>query len=125
MTATSEIMIRLLEEADAPRAIRLARLDSAPSPVGALLGAEIEGELIAVRSLSTGESVADPFRRTAEAVQLLELRATQLDGNGSRGRRLFLRGRRRSERDRGRAALAGSPPGAGGRLLNLGGVASR
>jgi hypothetical protein len=58
--------------------------------------------------------LADPFSRTGELRTLLELRRAQLRRR-SRPRRLpalRLRGRPR-------AALAASPPGAGGRLLQL------
>src|SRR5215211_6476806 len=92
------VRIRRLGGGDLPAVERLAQLDSRRPPQGALLGAEIEGRLLAATSLATGETVADPFSRSAELRALLELRASQL--------------RRRARRPKGRLALAGSPPGA-------------
>jgi hypothetical protein len=56
----------------------LAALDSRPLPAYPLLVAELAGAVIAALSLSEGRVVADPFRPTACAVALLELRAAQL-----------------------------------------------
>lgn len=107
------ITIRRLGEADAPSAARLADLDSARLPEGELLGIEVEGKLLAAVSLGGGESIADPFSRTAEVRALLELRAAQLRRRQSR------RARFRTDPRHARASLAGSPPGAGGRLRAL------
>lgn len=57
---------------------RLAALDSAEVPSGALLVAEVRGELWAAVAVASGVAVADPFRPTAELVRLLRLRAEQL-----------------------------------------------
>jgi hypothetical protein len=110
------ITIRTLGDEDGGRAAWLAQLDSARVPEGALLGVEVEGRLLAAISLATGEVIADPFSRTAELRALLELRAAQV-----RRRQQPARGRRRLtlRAQPSRAALAGSPPGAGGRLLTL------
>ena len=108
------IAVRALGDTDAPRIQRLAELDSAPAPAGELLGAEVEGTLVAVLSLSDGRVVSDPFRASAPAVELLRLRATQLEAP-RRGLDRLLRHRRAHSR----GSLAGSPPGAGGRLLQL------
>jgi hypothetical protein len=105
------VTLRRLEGADAEALERLADLDSATPPGGRLLGAEVEGVLLAAISLDTGELVSDPFSRTGELRAMLELRAAQL-GRRTRFQRLAFR-------TRPRAALAGSPPGAGGRLLTL------
>ena len=102
------IVIRRLGGEDLAAVARLAQLDSSPPPEGALLGAEIEGRLLAAISLATGESIADPFSRTGELRALLELRAAQLRRRGKGHRRL----RPHSPQPRARAALAGSPPGA-------------
>jgi hypothetical protein len=64
------------DEADAVR--RLAELDSAPTPTGEILLAVVDGEPVAALSLSDGRVVADPFRRTADVVALLEIRAAQM-----------------------------------------------
>ena len=101
------IRLRGLGAGDLPELDRLAQLDSRRRPEGALLGVEIEGRLVAAISLTTGESIADPFSRTGELRALLELRAAQLRRRENRrGRLLGL------PRPKPRAALAGSPPGA-------------
>ncbi len=98
---------------DEAAARRLAQLDSHPPLRGTLLGAEIDGRLLAAISLTTGESVADPYSRASELRALLELRAAQLrrrDGHRPRRRGFPLR-------SRARATLPGSPPGAPGWLM--------
>jgi len=112
----SGVTIRRLGEADLAAVTRLAQLDSADVPGGALLGAEVEGKLVAAVSIAGGEAVADPFSRTSELRALLELRATQLRGREltrARGRGLFARRHARPA-----VPSAPSPPGAGGRLLS-------
>jgi hypothetical protein len=78
----SAIEIRLLGVDDASQLVRLAELDTADPPHHPLVGAIVEGRLVAAHSLSTGESIADPFRRTAEIRSLLARRARQLGGGG-------------------------------------------
>ena len=107
-----EITIRMLTEDDSEEATRLAERDSASLPHGRLLGASIDGRLVAAHSLATGESIADPFVPTAELRVLLASRAFQLRGDGGGG--LLGRLRRRS-----RGALPSSPPGAGEKLLQI------
>jgi hypothetical protein len=114
---SAAVTIRPLDDTDADRRSldALAERDSGRRPNGPLLIAEVEGRALAAISLTTREVLADPFNRTDELRSLLELRAAQL-------RRLEPRRRRSGERRkpaRARAALAGSPPGAGGRLLEL------
>lgn len=111
---TGSVTIRRLVESDASALAKLSELDSEARIEAPVLGVEVEGKLLAAISLVDGRSVSDPFSRTAELRSLLELRARQVHGRGpARGRRIALR------RSRARAALAGSPPGAGGRLLAL------
>jgi hypothetical protein len=50
---------------------RLAQLDGAPRPVGAVLVAELNGEILAAMPAEGGRAFADPFRPTAELVELL------------------------------------------------------
>jgi hypothetical protein len=109
----AHIAIRMLTTEDDPALSRLAELDSGDIPGGELLGASIDGRLVAAQSLATGESVADPFLPTGQIRMLLAQRAGQLNGRG-RGRLL---GRLRRRRARG--ALPSSPPGAGGKLLRI------
>jgi hypothetical protein len=106
------VVIRRLAEDDGGAVKRLAQLDSGRAPEGPLLGAEVEGRLLAAISLTSGESVADPFARTGELRALLELRAAQLRRRLRRRRRVPRFPRRKAP-----AALAGSPPGAAGWLI--------
>jgi hypothetical protein len=107
----TEVTIRRLTEADAQAVLRLVQLDSADVPTGDLLGAEIEGTLVAFTPIEGGKTVADPFSPTSELGALLELRATQLrDGEPRRRRRfggLF-------DRDRSHPARPSAPAPPGG-----------
>ena len=76
-TTASHIAIRLATEEDDSTLLRLAALDSAPAPHGSVLVADIDGEIVAARSLAKSQSIADPFRPTADIRELLELRARQ------------------------------------------------
>jgi hypothetical protein len=69
------VTVRLGAADDAGSVERLAALDSRPSPPGPHLIAEREGRMDAALSLSTGELIADPFRRTAEICELLRCHA--------------------------------------------------
>jgi hypothetical protein len=74
----SPVVIRAARGSDAPALWRLAALDSARVPAGDVLIAETEGSLVAAHAPATGATIADPFRRTAEVVELLELRGAML-----------------------------------------------
>jgi hypothetical protein len=78
----STLTLRNLTAADSGAVERLAQLDGRAAPTGSLLGAEVEGRLLAARSVETGEVVADPFSRTEELRALLDLRTTQLRERG-------------------------------------------
>jgi hypothetical protein len=67
------VVIRAARGSDGPALERLAQLDSQRRPSGELLVGERDGELVAAYSPSTHAVVADPFRRTADVVALLEL----------------------------------------------------
>src|SRR4051812_50011041 len=54
---------------------RLAALDSAPAPAGDVLVAEVRGELWAAVEVDSGAAIADPFRPSADLVELLRLHA--------------------------------------------------
>ena len=73
-----DVSIRRLTDADTEAVDRVAGRDSASRPTGDLLGAEVDGRLIAAVSLTTGQVVADPFTRTSVARSLLLARAAQL-----------------------------------------------
>ena len=72
------VVIRAARGSDGPALRRLAGLDSAEVPAGTLLVAEADDEMVAALSMDTGEKVADPFRRTADVVDLLAYRAKRL-----------------------------------------------
>lgn len=79
-TINSALTIRRLDLTDADRAAlaRLAARDSGDILDGPVIGVEVEGRLLAARSLSTGRVLADPFSHTEELRTLLELRAAHL-----------------------------------------------
>jgi hypothetical protein len=83
----TSIAIRRSRPEDAGPIWLLSLLDTRPMPPAPYLVAEIEGELVAAISLATEAVVADPFRRTADAVALLRLRAAQLGGESEIGER--------------------------------------
>jgi hypothetical protein len=62
-------------EAEAPDLWRLALLDDRRAPKGPALLAYVGGELRAAVGLRDGQAVADPFRPTADIVDLLRLQA--------------------------------------------------
>ena len=72
------VIIRAARGSDGPALRRLAELDSRPVPAGELLVAETGDEMVAALSLETGAGVADPFRHTADVVDLLAYRAKGL-----------------------------------------------
>ena len=114
---TAPVTIRPLTESQSDTAAlrSLAERDSRPLPEGQVLGAEVEGRLLAAISLADGVVIADPFSPTGELRSLLELRAAQMRCRHARRRH----SRGAEPRGHARAVLAGSPPGAGGRLLEL------
>ena len=75
--------LRFANAHDAAAIDRLAQLDSAAAPTGPQLVAIEDGRLIAALSTRDGAAIADPFTRSANAVELLRRRARQL-GAGPR-----------------------------------------
>jgi hypothetical protein len=69
------VTIRLAGADDQSAIDRVAGRDSRPAPSGPLLVAERAGAIEAALSLRTGGVVADPFRRTAELIELLRCHA--------------------------------------------------
>jgi hypothetical protein len=65
------VTVRLAGSDDCRALERVAGRDTRPLPPGPWLVAERGGDVLAVLSLKTGTVVADPFRRTAELVELL------------------------------------------------------
>jgi hypothetical protein len=69
------VTLHLACASDRPALARLAQLDSRPLPPGPHLVAIRDGRIDAAISLTTGEVVANPFRRTAELCGLLRCHA--------------------------------------------------
>ncbi len=72
------LTVRLAGPADRPALERLAGRDSTRVPDGEVVIAVVDGELRAAITVPGGTVVADPFRATAELVEVLRLRAAQL-----------------------------------------------
>jgi hypothetical protein len=75
--------VRAARPEDAQALHRLAQLESARPLTGHVLVAELDGDPVAAVSLETGAAVADPFRRSAEAVELLMQRRYRIVRQGS------------------------------------------
>ena len=78
MTATlttAPLVIRPAGSDDAAALERLAKLDAAQVPHGEKLVAEVGGELVAAYGVERGERIGDPFRPTADVLDLLEYKA--------------------------------------------------
>ena len=88
MISTDTIVIRRAGAADARTLTRLAALDSAPVPGLESLIAERDGVAVAALDLVDGRVVADPFARTVDLVEMLQLRASRLQGAREHGARL-------------------------------------
>jgi hypothetical protein len=73
MNLDSNVVIRAARGSDGAALEGLARLDSQRPLAGDVLLAEQDGELIA--ALGDERVIADPFRPTADVVELLQLRA--------------------------------------------------
>ena len=78
------VLVRRSTPGDEKRIRVLSLLDDRRMPKGPYLVAEIGGEPVAAISLPTREVVANPFRRTGDAVDMLRLRAEQLAANAAR-----------------------------------------
>jgi len=65
------LVLRRAAAGDEPALARLARLDSAPRPNSDMLVAEIDERIVAAVPFDGGRAIADPFRPTADIVELL------------------------------------------------------
>ena len=88
----NNLTIRSATTADAAALAHLAELDSRTVPAHPLLLAEQGDQLIAAVSARDGATIADPFTRSADAVEILRRRAEQLAGRPEPRRRLSLLG---------------------------------
>ena len=86
-TPLSTIQIRGAAPTDARTILRLAALDSTRPFDGDALIAEIDGRPAAAMSLVSGKVVADPFARTAELVDMLEVHRRALAEREARAER--------------------------------------
>ena len=86
------LTIRSATTADAAALARLAALDSREVPAHPLFVAELGDQLIAAVSARDGAAIADPFTRSADAVELLRRRAQQVAAGPKPRRRLHLTG---------------------------------
>jgi hypothetical protein len=82
-----DVTIRPATSDDRVELERIAELDSTTLPAGPLLVGQVGEEYRAAYSVSERRAIANPFRRTAELVELLATRAKQLNGGGRRRRR--------------------------------------
>ena len=73
ITADPTVIIRAARGSDGDRLAQLALLDSQRPLAGEVLVAEQDGALVA--AIGGDRVIADPFRRTADLVALLRLRA--------------------------------------------------
>lgn len=80
------VAIRLAEAADEPALLRLAELDSARPLTHPIIVAQSRGKLVAALALEDRSSVADPFEPTAGLVELLRVRADQIEADRAAGR---------------------------------------
>jgi hypothetical protein len=80
MTNTA-LTIRRATAADAFALRRLAAIDSASPPTGEVLLAEMDSELWAAVAVESGDAIADPFRPSADLVELLRFRADRIHGD--------------------------------------------
>jgi hypothetical protein len=76
--AKESVLLRLTTIGDAEAIERLAALEGMLEPDCRCVVAEVDGTVVAALPLRGGKVMADPFRRTAHLVPLLELRAKQL-----------------------------------------------
>ncbi len=78
MSGDRTVVIRWAAQADRGALADLATLDSAAPLSGEALVAIVDGELWAAVSVEDGRAVADPFRPSAPAAELLRVRASHL-----------------------------------------------
>lgn len=111
LAADSTVAIRLAGPRDGWELRRVAELDSATVPDGALLLAEVDGTLLAAVALDDGHVIADPFASTGDLVALLRARAAQLRRTARSGEERGGWARFGLHAALARARRVGTPPG--------------
>lgn len=86
-TPLETIVIRPARPEDEGALLRLAALDSAAALDGEILVADVDGAIVAALGLEQDRAIADPFRPTADLVELLRTRARLMGIPGSTNRR--------------------------------------
>jgi hypothetical protein len=74
----TSVTVRRARPEDAAAIERLEELEGRRLPRGPVLLAEVDAIVLAARSLESRQTVTDPFRPTAQLVELLHLRALHL-----------------------------------------------
>ena len=87
----ARLVLRRAAAEDAAALARLARLDSAPRPSADMLVAEVDGQLVAAVPFDGVRAIADPFRPTADLIELLRARVDLMAPRRAPARRLRLR----------------------------------
>ncbi len=80
--AVFDVTVRMAAPTDRVALERLAALDSARVPSGALVVAAVAGTIQAAQPVSGDRAIANPFVPTADLVDLLRVRARQLRDAG-------------------------------------------
>ncbi len=87
----TSVTVRRSRPGDTCAIRRLAELEGRRPPAEPLLVVEVDGVVLAARSLQSRQTISDPFRPTAQLVELLDLRSLHLrdaaEQVGPRGRR--------------------------------------
>jgi hypothetical protein len=86
-TWPDEVTIRRAVPADAPALARLAALDSHPTLSGAVLVAEVDGDIWAAAEIDGAWVLADPFRPSGELALMVAQRAGDLRVQAARAAR--------------------------------------
>ena len=79
------VVLRRAQRQDANALDRLAALDGVRRPAGELMLAEVDGDILAAVPVEGGPAIADPFRPTADLVDLLRARTGRLAGRADAG----------------------------------------
>jgi hypothetical protein len=89
----ADVTLRYARDEDAEALAELAQLDSSRAPLGAVIVAEVGGELWAALSLDDGHAIANPFRPSGELSFRLAERAREINRAARRrpGRALTVR----------------------------------